>query len=318
MSGVWILADNRQLTLELLNIGRTLADEMNTNLTAMVYSDREFCDQVLACGADDVFFLPSDEQDQTIDAYVAVIAGEISREGPDVFLVGGTARGKEVAARIAARLNVGLCSGCIELAFKSGEGRVEMQRLMYGGAAVQTVVCKTRPWMATIPAKSYAPASPRKGKTGTVKELAPPKNSAVKIIERRPKISKTGDIREARALVCVGRGIEREEDLAMARDLAMALGGEVACTRPLVEEMHWLPEDTYIGLSGLQVKPELYIGIGISGQIQHITGVREAKVICAINKDENAAIFGSADYGIVGDLYEVLPKLIEEVKKKSG
>ncbi len=314
MSGVWILADNRQLTLELLNIGRTLADEMNSSLTAMVYSDREFCDQVLVCGADDVFFLP--HEGQTLDAYVPVIAGEISRGAPDVFLVGGTARGREIAARIAARLNIGLCSGCIGLAYKPEEGRVEMQRLMYGGAAVQTVVCKTRPWMATISAKSYTPASPREGKPGLVRELAPPEASPVKIIESRPKIAKSGDVREARVLVCVGRGIEKEEDLAIARDLAVALGGEMACTRPLVEEMHWLPEDTYIGLSGLQVKPELYVGIGISGQIQHMTGVREARVICAINKDENAAIFGSADYGIVGDLYEVLPILIDQVKKK--
>ncbi|MGE5422109.1 MAG: electron transfer flavoprotein subunit alpha/FixB family protein, partial [Ignavibacteriales bacterium] len=122
-------------------------------------------------------------------------------------------------------------------------------------------------------------------------------------------------VREAKVLVCVGRGIENESDLELARDLAAALGGEVACTRPLVEELHWLPEDTYIGLSGLQVKPDLYIGIGISGQIQHLTGIRESRVICAVNRDENAPIFKAADYGIVGDLYEVLPKLIKQVRK---
>ena len=116
-------------------------------------------------------------------------------------------------------------------------------------------------------------------------------------------------------VVSVGRGIEKKEDLAIARELADVLDGEIGCTRPISEEMHWLPEELCIGLSGVQIKPDLYVGLGISGQIQHVTGIRNARVICAINKDENAPIFGVADFGIVGDLYSVVPKLVQELKK---
>ncbi len=101
----------------------------------------------------------------------------------------------------------------------------------------------------------------------------------------------------------------------MASELATVLGGEIGCTRPLSEEMHWLPEESCIGLSGAQVKPDLYIGVGVSGQIQHVTGIRNARVICAFNKDENAPIFSVADFGIVGDLYDVVPKLIQKLKQ---
>ena len=110
----------------------------------------------------------------------------------------------------------------------------------------------------------------------------------------------------------------KRQDINIARQLADLVGGEIGCTRPISEELHWLPDDLCIGLSGVQVKPDLYIGLGVSGQIQHVTGIRSARVICAVNKDENAPIFQAADLGIVGDLYDVTPKLIEELLKVSG
>jgi electron transfer flavoprotein alpha subunit len=112
--------------------------------------------------------------------------------------------------------------------------------------------------------------------------------------------------------------MEKEEDINIARQLAELVGGEVGCTRPISEELHWLPDDLCIGLSGVQVKPDLYVGLGVSGQIQHVTGIRGARVICAVNKDENAPIFQAADLGIIGDLREVMPRLIEELKKATG
>jgi electron transfer flavoprotein alpha subunit len=108
--------------------------------------------------------------------------------------------------------------------------------------------------------------------------------------------------------------LDKKEDIDLARQLAQALGGEVGCSRPIAEELQWLPEEVYIGISGKKVKPALYLGIGVSGQVQHITGIRDSKVIFAINKDENAPIFEAADYGIVGDLYSVVPMLIDELK----
>ena len=153
------------------------------------------------------------------------------------------------------------------------------------------------------------------GRQGHVRELPSPPTSAIKVIERKVKEREEKDISEARVVVCVGRGMEKKEDLAIARQLAEVLGGEIGCTRPIAEEFHWLPEELCIGLSGVQVKPDLYFGVGVSGQVQHVTGIRNAKVIAAINKDENAPIFKAADFGIVGDLYDVMPKLISELKK---
>jgi electron transfer flavoprotein alpha subunit len=137
----------------------------------------------------------------------------------------------------------------------------------------------------------------------------------VKVLEKKVKERESKDITEARVIVCAGRGIEKNEDLTLIRQLAHALGGEIACTRPIAEEYHWLAEELCIGLSGVQVKPDLYLGLGVSGQVQHLTGIRNAKVIAAVNKDENAPIFKAADFGIVGDLYDVVPKLITELKK---
>jgi electron transfer flavoprotein alpha subunit len=169
--------------------------------------------------------------------------------------------------------------------------------------------------MATIAPRIFEPALPSADRTGQVRELEPAPMGLAKVVDRKPKVKQSGDIRDAKVLVCVGRGLEKEEDLALAKNLANVLGGELACTRPIAEEMHWMPEETYIGLSGQKVKPEIYIGIGISGQIQHVTGIRDSRLICAINRDENAAIFEVSDYGIVGDLYKVLPELTRELKQ---
>ncbi len=315
MAGVWILAENRGQTLELLNIGRDLASKMGTKLTAFLWQDRELAEEYISHGADEVMLLPSLPEDQSLDAYVPVITEEAQKEDPDIFLVAATMRGKEMAARIATRLNTGLCSDCIALNLNDESKTLEMERLAFGGAAVQKVICPTRPVMATIPLRAFEPATEKGERKGQLRELPPPPPSPVKVLERKPKEREAKEIAEASVVVCVGRGIEKEEDMALARELADVLGGEIGCTRPISEEMHWLPEELCIGLSGVHVKPELYIGLGVSGQVQHVTGIRDAKVICAINKDENAPIFDAADYGVTGNLYDVVPKLIEEFKK---
>jgi electron transfer flavoprotein alpha subunit len=315
MAGVWILAENREHTLELLNIGRSLAAQMGTKLSAFLRQDGDPAGDFIAHGADEILLLPSIPEDQSLDAYIPVIAAEAQREDPDIFLVAASMRGKEMAARIATRLNTGLCSECISLHLAADGTTLEMERLGYGGAAVQTVSCLTRPVMATIPPKTYEPAAPDSTGEGALRTLPAPVPSPLRVLERKPKETQAQDITEAKIIVCVGRGIEQEEDLALARELAAALGGEIGCTRPISEEMHWLPEELCIGLSGIAVTPDLYVGLGVSGQVQHVTGIRDAKIICAVNKDDNAPIFDAADYGITGDLYEVVPTLIEELKK---
>jgi len=170
-----------------------------------------------------------------------------------------------------------------------------MDRLFFGGLAVQTVMCTARPQMATIPPRTFDPATVQEGRQGTIRELPPaPASGVAKCCNGLRRRGKLWDITEAKIVVCVGRGVAKQEDIALAKELAKVLGGEVACSRPIAEELHWLPEEVYLGISGKKVKPDLYVGIGISGQIQHVTGIRDSKVIFAINRDENAPIFEAA------------------------
>jgi electron transfer flavoprotein alpha subunit len=315
MAGIWIISENRAQAMELLTIGRNLADKMGTEVSLFLSQDRERAQDYIECGADEIFFLPPLAEDQSLDAHIPRIVEEAKQENPDLILLPATARGKDMAARIAARLDTGLCSNCMALTFDEEHTSFVMERLIYGGAAVQKMVCTTRPAMATIPPRTYEPAAAVEGRQGKIRRFPVHSPSIVKVLEKKVKERESKDITEARVIVCAGRGIEKNEDLTLIRQLAHALGGEIACTRPIAEEYHWLAEELCIGLSGVQVKPDLYLGLGVSGQVQHLTGIRNAKVIAAVNKDENAPIFKAADFGIVGDLYDVVPKLITELKK---
>jgi len=316
MAGIWIIAETKEQAQALLGIGKVTAAGMETAVTVLVPKDRGEAADFFSLGADRVSFLPVLSQDQSFDAYLPVMAEEAKNEDPDLILVAATARGRDLAARLAARLDTGLCSACIGMHYDRSSKTMEMERLAYGGAAIQKVACTTRPFIATITPGAFEAAQPSEPKGGTVKELPAPPPSAVKIAGTKAKERTGRDIAAARVVVCVGRGLQKEEDLALARELAELLEGEIGCTRPISEELHWLPEDLCIGLSGIQVKPDLYIGLGVSGQVQHVTGIRNAKVICAVNQDEHAPIFDAADFGIVGDLYDIVPKLIAELKKR--
>jgi electron transfer flavoprotein alpha subunit len=315
MSGVWIISENRRQSIELLNIGRQLADKMGTHAAVLLYKDRDHTEDCLNRGADEVMLLTMLSDEQSAESCIPVIVEESQKGDPDLILLSATPRGKNMAALLAARLNVGLVSSCTQIDYDEPSKTLVMERLAYGGAAVQKVICSARPAMATIPPRTYDTAMPKTGRQGNVRELPSPSFSAIKVIQRRVKEKEAKDISEARVVVCVGRGIEKEEDLAIARQFIEVVGGSIGCTRPIAEELHWLPDNLCIGLSGVQIKPDLYLGIGVSGQVQHVTGIRNAKVIAAINKDENAPIFKAADFGIIGDLYDVMPKLISELKK---
>ncbi len=314
MAGILVFAETREHTLELLNVGMNLARDMGVKLVSFALKS-EFAQEYVNHGADEVLLLHAAAQDQPLESYVPVLAQVARDEDPDVFLVGATQRGKEIGARLAALLNAGLCSGCIGFELDKEKKLVQMERLLYGGLAVQKVVCTTRPQMAAISARVFDPAPLVEGKEGKVREISAMPSSAVTVISRTARQREAVDITEAKIVVCVGRGFEKKEDVKLARDLADVLGGEVGCSRPIAEELRWLPEDLYLGISGKKIKPDLYVGVGVSGQIQHVTGIRDSKVIFAINRDENAPIFEAADYGIVGDLYKVVPTLIEELTK---
>ncbi len=314
MTGIWIFAENREQTLELLSAAIGLAGELEGAKVAAFSASRELAGEYISHGADQIYLLPPLEDSQPLEAYVPVII-EAARSGsPDIFLISGTQRGKEIAARIAAALDTGLCSGCTGLKLDKETKQLVMERMIYGGAAVQTVVCTSRPQIATVPPRTFEPSPVQEGRQGEIIQLRGGQPSPVIIVSKTPKAKEAVDITEAKVVVCVGRGLKKKEDIKMAYELADLLGGAVGCSRPVAEELRWLPEDVYIGISGKKVKPSLYIGIGVSGQIQHITGMRDSKTVFAINCDENAPIFEAADYGIIGDLYDVVPKLIKELR----
>ena len=170
------------------------------------------------------------------------------------------------------------------------------------------------PAVVTIPPRTFLPPSAA-ATSGAVEKVKGQADGRVAISDVTSAGSTGVDIAAVTKLVSVGRGFRKQEDLKLAQDLAAAFNAELSCSRPVAEDEHWLPIERYIGISGHTVKPELYLAVGISGQVQHVVGARESKIIVAVNNDEHAPIFEAADYGIVGDLYEVLPLLTAAVKK---
>jgi electron transfer flavoprotein alpha subunit len=223
---------------------------------------------------------------------------------PAVILVGGTKNGREVSARLSARL----LRGCLsEVSKLSSDGKaLSGERGEYGGK-VQTRVATDLPCIATVKAGSYPPAG---GKGGEATELLVGEVEVKeKVLSASKRVAATVDLRAAKIIVSAGRGVKKKEDLALIESLARALGGTMGCSRPLSSDLGWLPEDYHIGLTGLTVKPDLYLAVGISGQLQHVAGIKDSKVVAAINTDKEAPIFQAADYGVVGDLYQVVPAL---------
>ncbi|HEY3368862.1 MAG TPA: electron transfer flavoprotein subunit alpha/FixB family protein [Symbiobacteriaceae bacterium] len=312
MAGVWVFSEQRSTLLELVGEGRKLADRLGVGLTALVPGGRFDAVDAIAFGADEaiVLTLPEGQPLETAAEAVARLVGELD---PDLILWGATLRAKGLAARVAARLGAALVTDATALRVQP-DGRIETDRMVYGGGGVATQVALTRPQMIAVPPRTFAePAvNPR---IGDVREVVVPADSRVKVTERRPKSNQGADIAAAGVVVGVGRGLAAAEDLALVEALAATLGGAVGCTRPVAEDLGWLPEDRYIGISGRKVAPKVYVAVGLSGQVQHLAGMRESKVVVAINKDENAPIFANADYGLVGDLYTVLPALTDELKK---
>ena len=312
MAGIWIYSEDIVVAWQLLTLGREAAYRTGQPLAAVALRSEE-APALIARGADTVFVLSG--ENPRPESYARPLAELAAREQPYALFIGATARGKDVAARVATALGAGLVSEAI--AVRVTEGAVETDRMMYGGLAVCTETLSA-PALVTVPPRTFEPAPADASRQGAIVTVAAVCDDRVDVREVCPVVRQGADIGAADKLVCVGRGLEKREDLALAEDLAAALGAEIGCTRGIAEDYHWLPTDRYIGLSGLKVKPGLYIAVGVSGQVQHVAGIRDAKVIVAIDRNESAPIFEAADYGIVGDLYEVVPALVAALRKAGG
>ena len=193
-----------------------------------------------------------------------------------------------------------------------------MDRVTSGGNLMETHISRSKPQIATIPKGLFSalPADPsRKGEIIKFEpKIKPP---STRLVETKPKTAKGVRLSDAAVIVSFGRGVRRKEDIVLVEGFAQAVGGVVGCSRPIAEDLRWLPEEQYIGLSGQKVSPKLYIACGISGQIQHLTGIRNSRTIVAINNDPKAPIFEFSDYGVVADLYQLIPALTDAVKQLS-
>ncbi len=311
MSGIWIYSEDSVIAKELLTAGLELKVSMSQSVGVITLAGEEQ-DAFIAAGADKVCILKG--QNPWSESYADAVADFVSKERASVLLVGGTLRGKDLAAIAAATLRTGLVTDALTVQYVNNG--IETTRLIYGGLAIQTEAISL-PAFVTVPPRTYmeAPAmAGRQGEVFTVKvdNIA----SGISVSSVCPIIREGADISTASRVVGVGRGFGKREDLAMAEKLAQAIGAEIGCTRGIAEDSHWLPSERYIGISGQKVKAELYIAAGISGQVQHVAGVRDSKIIVAIDTNEKAPIFAAADYGIVGDLYEVLPLLAGAMGEK--
>lgn len=303
-----VFSERTDLALELLAAARRLAGAERRVVTFdLGPADR--ASLLIEHGADCVLSFAGDEPLPDVPTRAALLARAVSHVGAGVLLVGATREGAETAARLGQRMGVACASGCMSLSL-DGDALIAERRHL--GGFVARVRLLLEPALATVAPGRHEPLPRDPTRNGSVERLdrrTPPPIAAPVILTSRPRALGRAEIDKARVVVSVGRGVRRPEDVRLAADLARTLGGAVGASRPLTDHLQWLPADVKVGLSGKTVRPELYVACGISGQVEHIVGMREAKVVVAINSDPSAPIFKESDYGVVGDLHVLVPAL---------
>ena len=308
-----------KVSFELIGKARELAAVINQPVYAILigYNTKEAVDELLSYGVDKVFVYEHEKlKNFDIERYANCFADFIERIKPSSILVGATNLGRCLAPRVAARFHTGLTADCTKLEMKPNSDLVQIRPAFGGNIMAQIVNPNHRPQFATVRYKIFDAPEKVKEIHGEVEKVEIKdewlkSHNEVIWVEEKPK---EVDISEADVIVAVGRGLKSKEDLKMVYELADELGAVVACSRPLVET-NIFDTKHQIGLSGKTVKPKLLITLGISGAIQFTSGMNNSECVIAINSDKNAQIFDVANYGIVGDMYEIVPRLIEEIRK---
>jgi electron transfer flavoprotein alpha subunit len=315
---VLVYSDDKNLSIELLNKGRELAKEMKKKLTAVNIGKEDYSKDYIAYGADQVIVTETDLETFKAEESTSILEKIIKETNSETVLIGSNKNGKELAPRLAARFETGCVTDCTNVYFK--DNTLNTERIVYSGNGVAIEQFNSKPYIVTIPHKVFDPLPKDEKRSGQIiKKKIDAEKSTSRIIKVQEMKTEAVNVEDAEIIVSCGRGFKNKEDIKLIEELAEVLKGRtVGCSRPIAADLKWLSEDHWIGLSGHKVKPKLYIACGISGQIQHIAGMRDSGVIVAINKDPEALIFKSADYGIVGDLYQVVPKLTSAIKEKMG
>ncbi len=334
--GVYVFAqqvDNEisSIAFELLGKAKDLAKDLSTDVTAVLIGSevKGLADQLAEYGADKVIVVDDPElKNYRTEPYAHALSSVINKYKPEIMLVGATAIGRDLGPRVSARVATGLTADCTVLEIGDfplqavpGQEQLHNQLLMtrpaFGGNTIATIACPyNRPQMATVRAGVMQKIEPVKGAKAVVEEFNPgftPDNKYVEILDIVKSVAETVDIMDAKILVSGGRGVGSPENFKILEDLAAVIGGTVSCSRAVVDS-GWKPKDLQVGQTGKTVRPNVYFAIGISGAIQHVAGMEESDIIIAINKDADAPIFDVADYGVVGDLNKIVPKLTEALK----
>ncbi|HRC81741.1 MAG TPA: electron transfer flavoprotein subunit alpha [Sedimentibacter sp.] len=320
--GIWVFAEQRYgklkpVSLELLGKARELAARLNAKVTSVLFGHGiEFLARdLIAYGADQVLMM--DEKwlgDFNDRIYGELMTDLIKEHKPEIVLVGATSKGRSLAPYISSSLKTGLTADCTGLSIDD-EGLLVQTRPAFGGNLMAEIVCPhNRPQMATVRPKVFKPLEPDYEKRGIITRIQKePIEGLVKLI-RNIDNAEGQSLTDAEIIVSVGRGIGSAANIRLAGELADALGGVLASSRPLVD-MGWMPYSRQVGQTGKTVAPRIYIACGISGAIQHLAGLADIDTIIAINQDPEAPIFKVANYGIVADVKEFLPLLTEKIKQ---
>ncbi|EBV2127852.1 electron transfer flavoprotein subunit alpha/FixB family protein [Salmonella enterica subsp. enterica serovar Tennessee] len=303
-SSVWVFSDTPSRLPELMSGAQAVGEKVN----AFVLNE---ADSATAChlGADHVWLLSGKPEDRMIEDYAAAMAETIRQhsEGGAVLLP-NTRRGKLLAAKLGYHLSAAVSNDASDVSLQDGKAAVK--HMVYGGLAIGAETIASPFAVITLSSGTFdaqQPDASRSGEMHTVQWQAPA--TAVTRTATQARQSNSVDLDKARLVVSVGRGIGSKENISLAEALCQTIGAELACSRPVAENEKWMEHERYVGISNLMLKPELYLAVGISGQIQHMVGANGAQTIFAINKDKNAPIFQYADFGIVGDALKILPAL---------
>ncbi len=328
--GVWAFAEQRDgkiasITRELLGEGRKLADGLGQKLTAVLfgYGMEEHARGLVSYGADEVIYVDDPLLARFNDGpYADLLSSLIDEEKPAIVLLGATFMGRSFAPVVAVRVFTGLTADCTALAIDPEKGDLLQTRPAFGGNIMAVIrTSRHRPQMATVRHKVLQPAAAdpaRKGNVRVIRGLGGRKvDTRTEVLEVVAEALDTVNIAEADIIVSGGRGVGGPEGFKLLHDLARLLGGAVGASRSAVDA-GWIPYSHQVGQTGKTVQPKLYVACGISGAIQHLAGMQSSDTIVAVNKDPDAPIFDVATYGLVGDLFQVIPALIAAVKRERG
>jgi len=319
--GVWIVAEQRdgafrKISFELASTARRLADQLGEEVCAVLCGAgvEGIAAELGKYGVDKVFVADDAAlEPYTTDAHAAAVAKVVKENDPSILLIGASTQGKDLSARLVGKLATGLATDCTDV--KIADGRLLAVRPMYAGKCFGEVTIASFPQMATLRPNVFpAVESPKAGTVVKFDAGLDPGQLKTKIVEVQKDTSGKVDLTEANIIVSGGRGMKGPEGYAILEELAAVLGATVGASRAAVDA-GWRPQSDQVGQTGKVVSPNLYIACGISGAIQHLAGMSSSKFIVAINKDPEAPIFAKADYGIVDDLFKVVPEFTKECKK---